>query len=88
MVKTQYSTTDGKTRLVAFSIDINGLRLSGLTNVHIAMQTPQCKMMSEVFPELSAVRDAISKNQPFCTGTFPLTDNSGRLFFLGSDGTR
>ncbi|EDQ99408.1 uncharacterized protein LACBIDRAFT_295984 [Laccaria bicolor S238N-H82] len=48
---------------------------------------PPHKMMSDVFPELSAVRDAISKDQPFCTGTYSLTDNSGRLFFLSSDGT-
>lgn len=42
--------------------------------------------MSTVLSELSAVRDAIKKEQPFCTSTYPLTDNGGQLFFLTDGG--
>ena len=44
--------------------------------------------MSMVLPDVMAVRDAIAKQQPFCTGTYPLSEDAGRLFFLDSDGTR
>jgi hypothetical protein len=39
-------------------------------------------MSTGVVPDLSAVRDAIKTKQPFCTGTLPLSDNVGQLFFL------
>ena len=43
--------------------------------------------MSTLDRDLAAVRNAISKKQPFITGTHPLADNSGLLFFRTGGGT-
>ncbi|EDR10243.1 uncharacterized protein LACBIDRAFT_325147 [Laccaria bicolor S238N-H82] len=43
--------------------------------------------MSTLDHDLAAVRNAISKKQPFITGTHPLTDNSGLFFFRTGGGT-
>ncbi|EDR00473.1 uncharacterized protein LACBIDRAFT_313386 [Laccaria bicolor S238N-H82] len=43
--------------------------------------------MSTLDHDLAAVRNAISKKQPFVTGTHPLTDNAGLFFFRTGRGT-
>jgi hypothetical protein len=37
--------------------------------------------MSTILHSIAAVREAISNKKPFCTGTYPLSENAGLLFF-------
>ncbi|KIK04087.1 hypothetical protein K443DRAFT_121150 [Laccaria amethystina LaAM-08-1] len=39
--------------------------------------------MSTILDSIAAVREAISNKKPFCTGTYPLSENAGLLFFRG-----
>lgn len=41
--------------------------------------------MTLLVHEIAAVREAISKEKPFCTGTYPLTNNAGLFFFRKGD---
>ena len=37
--------------------------------------------MSTILDSIAAVREVISNKKPFCTGTYPLSENAGLLFF-------
>jgi len=39
------------------------------------------RKMSTILDSITAVRKAISNKKPFCTGTYPLSENAGLLFF-------
>jgi hypothetical protein len=41
------------------------------------------RRMSTILDSIAAVREAISNKKPFCTGTYPLSENAGLLFFRG-----
>lgn len=60
--------------------------LKGKRTPHF-LTCPPPRIMSTLDRDLAAVRNAISKKQPFVTGTHPLTDNSGLFFFRTGGGT-